>query len=51
MYCASDITEDNIKLSCKGIQKDCNNFNCHDVLLNKHENKLLNKHSVVLMAI
>ena len=27
MYCASDITEEHIKFSCKGIQKEGNNIN------------------------
>jgi hypothetical protein len=34
MYCASDITEEKIKFSFKGIQKDSNNVNdkkFHDV--------------------
>ncbi len=48
MYCASDITEEENKVSCKGIQKDENNVNyqnIHNVLFNKHEDKLswLNK--------
>ena len=35
-----------IKLSCKGIQRDANNVNYqkfHNVLFNKHEDKVLNK--------
>ncbi len=46
MYCASDITEEKIKFSCKVIQKDGNNVNYqkfHDVLFNKHDDKVLNK--------
>ena len=46
MYCASDTTEEKIKFSCKGIQKDGNNINYkkfEDVLFNKHEDKVLNK--------
>jgi hypothetical protein len=46
MYCASDISEEKIKFSCKGIQKDGNNVNYqkfHDVLFNKHNDKVLNK--------
>jgi hypothetical protein len=45
MYCASDFTEEKIKFSCKGIQKDGNNVNYqkfHDVLFDKHEDKVLN---------
>ena len=37
---------ENIKFSCKGIQKDGNNVNYqkfHNVLFNKHEDKVLNK--------
>ncbi len=36
----------NIKVSCKGTQKDGKNVNYkkfHDVLFNKHEDKVLNK--------
>ena len=39
MYCASDITEEKIKFSCKGIQKDGNNVNYqkfHNVLFYIH---------------
>ena len=46
MYCASDITEENIKFSCKGIQKDGNNVNYqkfHNVLFNKHNDQVLNR--------
>ena len=46
MYCASDITEEKIKFSCKGIQKDGNNVNYqkfHNVLFNKHNDQVLNK--------
>ncbi len=46
MYCASDITEEKIKFSCKGIQKDGNNVNYqkfHNVLFNKHKDQVLNK--------
>ena len=46
MYCASDIAEEKIKLSCKGIQKDGNNVNYqkfHNVLFNKHNDQVLNK--------
>ncbi len=47
MYCASDITEEKIKFSCKGIQKDGNNANyqkqLHNVLFNKHKDNVLNK--------
>ena len=46
MYCASDITEDKIKFSCKGIQKEGNDVNYqkfHNVLFNKHEDRVLNK--------
>ena len=54
MYCASDITEEKIKFSCKGIQKDGNNVNYqkfHNVLFNKHEDKVLNKGFVTLEAV
>jgi hypothetical protein len=40
MYCASDITEQKFKFSCKGNQKDGNDVSYqkfHDVLFNKHE--------------
>jgi hypothetical protein len=46
MYCASDITEEKIKFSCKGIQKDGNNINYQkfkDVLFNNYKDKVLNK--------
>ena len=46
MYCASDITEEKIKFSCKGIQKQGNNVNYqkfHNVLFNNHKDKVLNK--------
>jgi len=46
MYCASDISEEKIKFSCKGIQKDGNDVSYkkfNDVLFNKHEDKVLNK--------
>jgi hypothetical protein len=46
IYCCADTTEENIKLSCKGIQKEGNNVNYHkfyDVLLYGHEDKVLNK--------
>jgi hypothetical protein len=46
MYCASDITEEKIKFSCKGIQKEGNNVNYqkfHNVLFNKHNDQVLNK--------
>ena len=46
MYCASDISEEKIKFSCKGIQKDGNDVSYKkfkDVLFNKHEDKVLNK--------
>ncbi len=51
MYCASDITEEEIELSCKGIQlnyhvKDGNNVNhkkFHNVLFDKHNDQVLNK--------
>jgi hypothetical protein len=46
MYCASDISEEKIKFSCKGIQKDGNNVNYqkfHNVLFNKHNDQVLNK--------
>ena len=46
MYCASDITEEKIKFSCKGIQKDGNDVNYqkfHNVLFNKHNDQVLNK--------
>jgi hypothetical protein len=46
MYCASDITEEKIKFSCKGIQKDGNNVNYqkfHNVLFDKHNDQVLNK--------
>ena len=46
MYCCADTTEKNIKLSCKGIQKDGNNVNYqkfNDVLFNGHKDIVLNK--------
>ncbi len=46
MFCASDIKEETIKFSCKGIQKDCNNVNYqkfHHVLFNKQKDRVLNK--------
>jgi hypothetical protein len=46
MYCCADTTEDNIKLSCKGIQKEGNNVNYqkfNDLFLDAHEDKVLNK--------
>ena len=46
MYCASDSKEENIKFSCKGIQKDGNNVNYqkfHNVLFNKHNDQVLNR--------
>jgi hypothetical protein len=46
MYCCSDITEENIKLSCKEIQTDGNIVNdqkFHNVLFNDHKDKVLNK--------
>ena len=46
MYCASDFTEEKIKFSCKGIQKDGNNVNYqkfHDVLFNGKKDMVLNK--------
>jgi hypothetical protein len=45
MYRASDITEEKMKFSCKGIQKDGNNKNVqkfHNVLFNKHKDQVLN---------
>ncbi len=41
-----ECTEENIKFSCKGIQKDGNNVNYqqfHNVLFDQHEDKVLNK--------
>ena len=46
MYCCADTTEENIKLSCKGIQLDANNVNYkrfEDVLFNGVKDKVLNK--------
>ena len=46
MYCCSDTTEENIKLSCKGIQKEGNNVNYQkfkDVLFNGNKDIVLNK--------
>jgi hypothetical protein len=46
MYCCADTTEENIKLSCKGIQKEGNNVNYQkfkDVLFNGVKDKVLNK--------
>ena len=46
MYCASDIAEEKIKFSCKGIQKEGNNVNYQkfqDVLFNGVKDKVLNK--------
>ncbi len=40
MYCASDITEEKIKFSCKGIQKVGNNVNYQ-----KFHNELSDKHN------
>ena len=40
MYCCADTTEENIKLSCKGIQKEGNNVNYQkfkDVLFTNFE--------------
>ena len=54
MYCASDSKEENIKFSCKGIQKDGNNVNYqkfHNVLFNKHNDQVLNKSFDTLTAI
>ncbi len=45
LYCASDITEEKIQFSCKGIQIDGNNVNYHhfdNVLFNKHKDEVLN---------
>ncbi len=45
MYCVSNITEEKIKIKCKGIQKDGNGVNdqkFHSVLCNKHKDQVLN---------
>ena len=46
MYCAADISEEKTKFSCKGIQKGNNDVSYnkfHNVLFNKHDDKVLNK--------
>ena len=46
MFCCADTTGENIKLSCKGIQKEGNNVNYQkfqDVLFNGVKDKVLNK--------
>ncbi len=46
MYCCSDIAENKIELSCKGIQKEGNDVKyqkIQNVLFNKHNDQVLNK--------
>jgi len=49
VYCASDITEEEIELSCKGIQtmviiiNNVNHKKFHNVLFDKHNDQVLNK--------